>query len=124
MFRWLPHRRGAAGERAAEKYLKSQGVAILARNFSCPLGEIDLIGVERDTIVFFEVKTRESDAAADPEDSIRPGKQQRLHRAAQTWLARHKQPKASYRFDAVSVLLSDSGETHIRWIRDAFRPSR
>ena len=49
---------GAAGEKAAAKYLRRRGYRIVARNYRCRGGEIDLIALDADTIVFVEVKTR------------------------------------------------------------------
>jgi len=114
---------GKAGELAACRFLKSQGYRVLARNFGCPAGEIDLICREADCIVFVEVKTRSDDAPADPEANITPRKQRRLEEAARIWLARHRWPDCAYRFDAVSVIIPETGEANVRHIRDAFLPS-
>ena len=77
---------GAAGEKAAAKALKGNGYRIVARNYRCAMGEIDLIAVDSDTIVFVEVKTRSDDSAADPENNVTYQKQRRLSRAARCYL--------------------------------------
>jgi putative endonuclease len=117
-------RLGAEGEETAADYLTRRGVRLLARNFKCPAGEIDLIGLDGSAIVFFEVKTRRSDAAADPENNIGPSKRQRMLRTARWWLTKHHQPQAPYRFDAISVVLPDAGAPRVRHIVDAFRPRK
>jgi putative endonuclease len=114
---------GKAGEKAACRFLKSSGYHILARNFGCPVGEIDLICRDAESIVFVEVKTRADDAAADPETNITPAKQRRMERAAKVWLARHHWPDCAYRFDAVSVIIPSTREAKVRHIREAFLPS-
>lgn len=115
---------GKRGEETARKHLQRNGYKILARNYSCPVGEIDLIGYKDGCIVFVEVKTRAEDAAGDPEENITPGKRRRLERAAQAWLAFHGQPECAYRFDAVSVILPADGEPRVRHIVEAFVPAR
>ncbi len=113
---------GQSGERAAAKYLRRAGVRIIARNYRCPAGELDLIGLDGWTIVFFEVKTLTSDRDADPEGHINPAKQRQLERVARYWLAAHKQPGAAYRFDAMSVVRPPNGQPIIRRIVEAFIP--
>lgn len=112
---------GAMGERAAEQHLRARGVKIIARNYRCPAGELDLIGVDGDTIVFFEVKSRKSDAHADPEDNITPKKQRKLYNVARYWLKANAEPDAAYRFDALSVVIHD-GKPVVRHIEEAFIP--
>jgi putative endonuclease len=115
---------GQAGEETARRFLKGSGYQILARNFRCPVGEIDLICREAKSIVFVEVKTRSDDALADPETNINPSKQRRMERAAKVWLSEHRWPDCAYRFDAVSVIMPLVGEARVRHIREAFVPTR
>jgi len=123
MFDWLRRKRlGSQGEDAAATFLRKSGVRILARNFTCPQGEIDLIGLHEATIVFFEVKTRRSSQAADPEANIGPVKQQQLTRVASAWLAKNRYPQTAYRFDAVAVIWPENGPPQVRWTMQAFVP--
>jgi len=115
---------GRAGEKIARRFLKKQGFRILAANYECPAGEIDLIGYRDDCIVFFEVKSRASDAAAPPEDNITPTKRRHIVKAARYWLAAHRHPDCAYRFDAVSIVIPPEGEPTVRHIIEAFTPSR
>ena len=114
---------GNAGEGAACKYLKKRGYRILQRNFTCPTGELDIICLDRGCIVFVEVKTLSDDAAGDPEDNITATKRHRLERAAKSWLAKHREPDGAYRFDSVSVVMTQPSRSRIRHIIDAFDPS-
>ena len=74
--------KGAFGEEEACKFLKKQGFRILARNFSLRGGEIDIIGYRRRVLVFFEVKTRSSDAWGTPAEAIDEEKMNRVAFAA------------------------------------------
>ena len=105
---------GAFGEAAAAKFLKKSGHTILARNYACPLGEIDLICFHKGCIIFVEVKTLSDDFASDPEEHINPAKQRKLHKIARHWLAAKRQPDCAYRFDAVSVIVPPVGEPRVR----------
>ena len=113
---------GAAGERAAARFLRRAGLRIIEKNFRTAVGEIDLVAIDADTIVFVEVKTLRSDEAADPEGKVDRRKQDKLVRVARDWLARHRYPDRAYRFDAVSVVMPAKGEPEIRHIVDAFVP--
>ncbi len=121
---WFKRRVGDAGENAACKFLRRGGYRILARNYSCPVGEIDIICLHDGTVVFVEVKTLSDDQAADPENNVTPAKQRQVERAARFWLAAHGEPDCAYRFDVVSVVLADRGEPVIRHIVEAFLPLR
>lgn len=113
---------GASGERAAEKFLRAAGYRILARNYTCPVGELDLICLDGRTIVFVEVKTRASDDRADPEENITPAKMRKLTQVARAWLAAHREPDCPCRFDAVSVVLGPDASPTCRHIIEAFIP--
>lgn len=113
---------GAAGERAAAKFLRRAGLRIIDKNFRTAIGEIDLVGLDGETIVFVEVKTLCSDDAADPEGKVDRRKQDKLVRVARDWLTRHRYPDRAYRFDAVSVVMPAGGPPEIRHIVEAFVP--
>jgi len=120
-----PHKQlGQRGEEAAARHLRKAGYSILARNYVCPHGELDLICHHDDSIVFVEVKTRSHDEAADPEVNVTPAKERQIERVARYWLARHNEPDCAYRFDAVSVVIDQRGEASVRHIIDAFTPAR
>ena len=105
---------GKAGEDATAKYLNSQGLEILSRNWLIKEGELDLIATDSDgQIIFVEVKTRSSDSFGDPLESISQEKLRRLHRLALAWLATHQLLGAKFRIDVAGVLLGRSGELSI-----------
>ena len=107
---------GREAEALAERLLTGAGLAIIARNFRCRHGEIDLIAREGDTFVFCEVRLRTSDAYGGAAESITGRKQARIAAAARYFLT--ARPEAPCRFDV--LLLQTLDGTRIRWIRDAF----
>ena len=117
-------RLGARGERAAARHLKRRRHRIIARNYRCPVGEIDLISIHGDTVVFVEVKTRSSDEAEDPLDAVRPGKWARVERAARYFRTHKLTADHPCRFDLVTVVWPPRGSPIIEHFEDAFQPRR
>ena len=117
-------RLGARGERAAARHLKRRHHRIIARNYRCPVGEIDLISIHEDTVVFVEVKTRSSDEAEDPVDAVRPGKWARVERAARYFIAHKLTADYPCRFDLVTVVWPPRGSPVVEHFEDAFQPRR
>jgi len=112
---------GKLGEAAAAAYLQRNGVRILAANFACAAGEIDLIGKEREALLFIEVKTRTSEAFGPPHLAVHQRKQRQIVRVAQWFLADRRMPEAACRFDVVAVTFPPGeGTPKIHWVRDAF----
>ncbi len=109
---------GRSGEDSAARYLTRQGYRILERNFRTSSGEIDLIALDRDTIVFVEVKTRTTDTYGAPELAVDPRKQTRMTKAALAFLKSRKLHQAACRFDVVAI--TRRPEQHIELIRNAF----
>jgi putative endonuclease len=98
-------RLGAAGEEAAAGWYSARGYEVVARNWRCREGEIDLIVRRGGTVVFCEVKARTSDAFGVPAEAVTRAKQQRLRRLAARWLAESAAGSAAeIRFDVASVL--------------------
>jgi putative endonuclease len=98
---------GIAGEDAAAAWYSAQGYEIVARNWRCREGELDLIARVGRTYVFCEVKTRTSDAFGAPVEAVTRDKQQRLRRLAARWLESDApRPAAQIRFDVASVSAS------------------
>ncbi len=108
---------GEAAERIAEKFLQSQGLVSVERNYRCRQGEIDLIMKDGAGLVFVEVRLRKHGGFGGAAASIGHGKQQRIITAAQFYLSGMRNLPAC-RFDA--VLLNDLNASGIEWIRDAF----
>lgn len=100
---WLRKLFGDRGEREAARYLKRKGYRIVARQSRSLIGEIDLIALDRETIVFVEVKTRSSHAAGHPVEAVTYAKQKQLTRAALAWLKRRGLLTRPCRFDVVAI---------------------
>ncbi|MBM3391682.1 MAG: YraN family protein [Betaproteobacteria bacterium] len=110
------NRRGDAAEAQAADFLVRHGLRILARNYRCRGGEIDLVCRDGATLVFVEVRLRTNRGFGGAADSITPAKQRRIALAARHYLAGKAMPAC--RFDAVLL----DGE-NIDWIRNAFETS-
>lgn len=112
---------GNRGERAAAKYLRRQGLRILARQAETRWGELDLIARDGDTIVFVEVKTRRSQSANHPSEAVDRQKQTNLTKAALYWLKRKGLLEHSARFDVVTLIWPDEkNEPEIEHFVSAF----
>ncbi len=110
--------RGVAGARAealAADFLAARGLAIVARNFRCRRGEIDVIARDGDTLVFVEVRLRSPGGFGDAAASITAAKRARIAAAALFYLARLSRTP-SCRFDA--VLLDTLDAPRIEWLQD------
>ena len=99
---------GAYGESLAKNFLRDQGYYILEQNFSCKIGEIDLIARDGDYICFVEVKTRYSQDYGTPGESITYHKRKKLYKIAQYYILINKIQNSSFRFDAVEIILLNS----------------
>lgn len=94
---------GDAGERAAARYLRRLGFRIVCRQYRNAFGEIDLIAIDGEWLVFVEVKTRRSDQAGRPEEAVTGEKQRRVTRTARAFIRQRKLEKFRSRFDVVGV---------------------
>ncbi len=121
MFRDPKQRLGAAGEAAAERALVRAGLRVLERRFQTREGEVDIVALDGDVVVFVEVKTRSGGAIAPPAESVTAGKRRRLARAALAWLARRDWLERRCRFDVVEVVSRGPSSVDVRHLRDAFR---
>lgn len=102
-------RLGAFGERLAALHLEAKGYRILARNFRCREGEIDIVAQDGETLVFVEVRTRRGDALGGPAESVTAIKQSRLVTAATAYVQALTELPADQRIDVVAVQLSPGG---------------
>src|SRR5579864_3191963 len=115
---------GRRGEDLAHRFLRREGLTIVARNYRprSGAGEIDLIAWEKDQLAFIEVKTRATADYGAPETAVDAEKQIYLERAARDYARRAGVDWGAVRFDIVSILLTEPPA--IRFFRDAFRPKR
>lgn len=118
--RYLQHDHGRLGEDLAYRYLRRHGCTVVARNYftRSGSGEIDIVAWHGPTLVFVEVKTRQTDEYGSPDRAVDAEKRQRLQLAARDYERRVGVPPEQTRFDVVSVLLERS--PRIDWTRDAF----
>lgn len=115
---YVPHARGRQAENFACEYLQQKKLKLLARNFRCATGEIDLVMRDGDTVVFVEVRARRSDAYGGGAETVDRRKQAKLAATAALWLQAEKYNGAC-RFDVVSISLA-SQPPSLDWIRNAF----
>lgn len=111
---------GQHGEDLACQLLAGQGYEIIARNWRCPRGEIDIVARERDCWVFVEVKTRRGHRVVSPEDALTSGKLARLVELGGWYLGEIGQSDVDWRIDLVAIELSDGSAPlrthHIRGV--------
>ncbi|MFA5161676.1 MAG: YraN family protein [Elusimicrobiales bacterium] len=82
----MPENLGARGEDEAARFLRSLGMKILARGWRCPLGEIDIIAADGQTLVFAEVKTRSYAAFGGPAAAVTKSKRKKIINCAQAYI--------------------------------------
>lgn len=111
---------GRYGEAAAERYFLSRGCAVIGRGWRIQGGEIDLIAMERDEVVFVEVKTRYPGEYGDPEESVTGAKRHRLRRAVHAWLESQPRRHHRYRIDVIAIVVDPAGgPARLKHIRNA-----
>ncbi|MEW6163210.1 MAG: YraN family protein [Nitrospirota bacterium] len=110
---------GGRGESLAVKFLKGKGYKIIARNYKTPIGEIDIVAKDGNTVVFVEVKTRADDSFGYPFEAVNKKKRQKLRNLALLYLKRQGK-ESPVRFDVLSIFYRDSGKKDIEHIKDAF----
>lgn len=110
---------GQQKEQLAAQWLQQQGISLLAQNFRIKGGELDLIGLDaQQTLIFFEVKYRQSAQYGHASEFISAQKQRRLIRSAQVFLLKHPQyQNLPQRFDVITF---EGQQTQPNWIQNAF----
>lgn len=122
---------GNDAENAAANYLRQAGCNIVAQNVHSRFGEIDLIILDADVLVFVEVKARSSNAFGSPAASVTSQKQQKIIQTAQHFLLSNPQfQQHAMRFDVVAIQLTNQpannksltdSQMPIEWLKDAYR---
>ncbi|MFB9069967.1 YraN family protein [Citricoccus parietis] len=104
----------------AARWLQDQGYEIVDRNWRCPDGELDLVGIHQGWWVAVEVKTRRGIGYGHPFEAINARKLRRLYRLSLQWAAAHPELRrlAGWRVDAVSVLLPAGGGLTVEVLKD------
>jgi putative endonuclease len=111
---------GRYGEDVAARHLLEAGFDVLARNWRCTAGEIDIVARDGDVVVICEVKTRSSVRFGLPAEAVTAKKAARLRELALWWLREHPAGGSPVRFDVVSVLRSARGAASVQHLRGAF----
>lgn len=112
---------GKKGEAQALEFLKKKGYKELAMNWRIDPYEIDLIMIDKNDLVFVEVKTRSTDAFGNPLDAVNPRKRQKLIRAAHLFIVLHNY-SLEPRFDVVSIVEIENAPSKIFHFEEAFYP--
>src|SRR5690242_10711551 len=107
---FIPNPTARLGEDLATKFLENKGYKILERNFRKGYGEIDIVALDNDTLVFIEVKTRSSNKFGTPFEQITPFKIRALERTAIFYKKLHPTLPEALRIDAVSVELDTKNQ--------------
>jgi len=112
----LTTKKGDQAEANAEKYLNQQGLSLETKNYRCRFGEIDLIMIDNDTLVFVEVRLRSNARFGGAAATVDYRKQAKLVRTAEYYLQRRKGGLPACRFDVIAF----DGGNQVSWIKNAF----
>lgn len=114
---------GQRGEDAAAAYLERSGMTIVNRNWRCKAGEVDIVALDGEEIVFIEVKTRRSAATGSPEEAVSASKQKRYARLARSYLQETGLLEVGVRFDVIAIQVIAQDRALLRHHRAAFNAS-
>ncbi len=101
---------GNLGEAIAADFLRDLGYQCLDQNFTTPYGELDLVFLDSEIIVFVEVKTRTTKSFGNPESSVTEAKLKRIQNASLLWLQAHPERMDDWRIDVIAILLDAGGK--------------
>lgn len=113
---------GRLGEKLGARFLRRRGYRVVARNYMCSAGEVDLIALDQDSVVFVEVKTRRDDTTGHPEDAVNFRKRRKLTAVARCYLLQTGAQHRPCRFDVIAIVLKDGCKPEIEHFIDAFGP--
>lgn len=106
---------GKWGEQAASEYLEKNDYSILFRNWHCEYGELDIIGIKKDSLVFFEVKTRTGSQYGWPEEAITPVKQEHLMNCAEMFLDGFPEfSDFQWQIDVIAIVVDPKDERNFK----------
>jgi putative endonuclease len=107
-------------EEAAWQAYRRRGYRLVARNWRCRLGELDLVVARGELTAFCEVKARASARLGGPQDSVTPVKQRKVRALAEAFIGAHRLAASRYRFDVASVIVTPDGRADVHIFEDAF----
>ncbi|KPL02994.1 MAG: hypothetical protein AMJ73_07825 [candidate division Zixibacteria bacterium SM1_73] len=122
MIKRYKQRLGKSGEDLAVSFLKKKGLEILERNYRFGHKEIDIIGKDKNTIVFIEVKAGRSKDFGSPQERVNLRKQKSMIEVAQDYIQKSNFSDVDFRFDVVAVSF-EKGDRKIEHIKNAFMVS-
>lgn len=102
---------GDKGEQIASDYLTALGYEVIDRNYTSRFGELDLVAIDGEELVFIEVKTRTTDTFGLPEEAITPAKLEKIQSAGLIWLQEHPEAPDDWRVEVVAIILNSSHQT-------------
>ncbi len=111
---------GRCGENAGAAYLAHRGYDILARNWRCSAGEVDIVARDDDMLVFVEVKTRKGVDRGFPYEAVTPEKRDRYERIALQFLGEYETGDLQIRFDILGITIKEGAGAAIRHHMNAF----
>ena len=110
---------GSKGEDIAVEFLRHKGFRILEKNYKTFVGEIDIIALDGETVVFIEVKTRANDSFGYPFEAVHSKKRLKLRNLALLYMKKQGK-EIPIRFDVLSIMCASNGHKQIEHIVDAF----
>lgn len=111
---------GIIGERLAADFMENSGYRILATNFRCPLGEIDIVAEKGPLVAVVEVKTRQDEYCGRPAQAVNIRKQRKIIDTAMWFLRNRRMDFRPCRFDVIEVIIPKAGKIIINHIEEAF----
>lgn len=111
---------GTFGENLAVEFLKNRRFQVLCVNYRCRYGEIDIVAMERNTLVFIEVKTRSSEDYGKGMEAVNYKKQKKIRRIAVNYLSENTLPFSEIRFDVIDITVNEKLPSRIEHIKNAF----
>ena len=115
------HDRGRSAEADGVRWLEERGFEVVARNVRTRAGELDVVGLDGDTVAFVEIKARSTRQFGPAATAVPPSKQRRIARAATLYLTRHPH-SGPCRLDVLAMDMEEAGWS-FQWIRNAFEVS-
>ena len=113
------HETGINGEDYATNYLKDIGYKIHCRNFRSNFGEIDIVAIDNEELVFVEVKTRTQKLFGQPADAVNVNKKHHIYKTAEYFLLINGLENAYIRFDVIEIFISQNNEIKLSHIKNA-----
>ncbi|WP_087518068.1 YraN family protein [Pseudomonas sp. M30-35] len=112
---------GNAAEAIARQHLEKNGLRLIAKNWRCRLGELDLVMLDIDTVVFVEVRYRRHKAWGGAAESVDTRKRNKLTQAAMSFLQQESRwNQHPCRFDVVAISADSKDKLQLNWIKNAF----